>query len=341
MALEILTRPETTMPDGNVCKFFNVGNSVYLDIAKKQNLIIGSNVGTGNTLKLTVNQAIDIGVNQRLYIRGVDGSGTVLKEGWFTVLEFSMTAAPYTVTLITGQTAPATAIVSGFVNKPLAANQKIEVQGLVEISGDDVLLISRRFSYASSGIARVYVNQMLRDEIAKRYTIDYTVLNHIVERAAFNCEFDFTDVTDTDLSASILLGENYYAVNSVAQIGQDNRMVDFEAYNHDSIHSTARWLTAFARPVMFRGYPFGLCAVIGENENNVRHRIGIGASFDSFTDVNMVQSAMGVHHFKCTVADTVRTFKTALIYDEKEHNLLIEEGFKLKIDEDGSHLKID
>jgi hypothetical protein len=342
--LEILTLPETTMPDGNVCRLFNAANPVYFDIAKKQNLIIGSNVGTGGTLKLTVNQAIDLTVNQRLYIRGLDVSGNVIKEGWFTVIEWTMATAPYTVTLLTSQTAPAMLITQGFVNKPLSAVEKIEVTGLIEVDGNDITLMARRFSYASSGVARVYVNTMLRDELAKRYTIDYDVNNHIVSRAAFACEFDFTDVAD-ETNVSVLITENYFAVNAVAQIGQDNRMVDFEVYNYDAIYSTARWLTAFERPVLFRGYPFGLCAVTGRNDKNVRHRIATGVTYGTFTDVNMIEIGRGVHHFKCSVSDTVQSFKTALIFDEKEkekeNNLLIEEGFKLTIDEDGSHLRID
>jgi hypothetical protein len=48
----------------------------------------------------------------------------------------------------------------------------------------------------------------------------------------------------------------------------------------------------------------------------------------------MIQTGRGVHHFKCSVADTVQSFKTALIFDEKENSLPVDEGLKLKIDED-------
>lgn len=332
--LQIISRPETEMTDGNLCRFSFGFNSVYWDIAKRQHLITGSTLGDGGFCKLFLYSTIDLGINQRLWIRAIDINNNVIKEGWFTVIDSNMTTAPYYVVINTPVTAPANLIVSGFANKPLTQNEKIKVSGFFTVGDSDELFTERMFSYANNGIARCYINGAARDKFAQTYDIDYEVTNHIVEGASLNYELDFTDAQDEELTLSVLSSSNYFIVNSVAQLGSDNRMIEYEVYNYGEITSNAKWLTAFERPVLFRGYPFGLCALIGRNNSNIKHRIGTGADFATHADYIMTTTAMAVKHFTCEVASNIMAFKTALILQQKEQSV------KLKIDEDGSHLKI-
>lgn len=342
MSLIIASRPTTTRTDATVCKASHGFNSVYFDVAKPQHVLTSTTVDAGY-LKINFASVVNVVQNARVYFWGADALGNVIKNGIFTVSSVSL-VAPYYVVLSTPTTAPANLITTGFLNELLTVNEKITVTGIGESAGVDNYTSTRIFSYAKTGVARVYVNSLFNELFAKRYAIDNAIDNHIVKDAAFNIELDFTDVTDTDLTVYVPAADYYSVINSVAQISEDNRAVDNEVYVASTLHSTANWLTAFEIPCAFRGYDFGLCALIGSSDSQINHKVFSGANYTTELTTLLLTNFRGVHYFKCTLPTTGYSMKTALVVQGADdvHYLDIDEaGHDLLIDGNGNKLLID
>lgn len=340
MSLIITSRPSTTRSDTTVCKASHGFNSVYFDVAKPQNMLT-STTGDAGFLRINFASAVNVVQNAQVYFWGADASGNVIKNGIFTVLSVSV-IAPYYVVLITPVTAPANLITTGFLNELLTTNEKITVTGIGESAGVDNYTSTRIFSYAKTGVARVYINSLFNELFAKRYLIDNTIANHIVKDASFNIELDFTDVTDSTQTIYVPITDLYSVVNSVEQISNDNRAVNNEVYKSSTLHSTAKWLTAFEIPCAFRGYDFGLCALIGPYDTNIEHKVFSGSNYATELVNLLLTNFLGIHYFKCTLPATGYSMKTALVVHGRGHYLDIDEaGHDLLIDENGNKLLID
>jgi hypothetical protein len=218
---------------------------------------------------------------------------------------------------------------SGFINKLSNTKREVEVTGVITSNGiTDYYFNARRFSYDSTGVAKVYMNNILKDYFAKVYDVQASG-NALVVGACFHLDIGFEDVTDS----STAYVSKYYGVKAVGQLGDDNRMIEHEVYSYGTTFSAAKFLTAFAKPVLFRGYPFHLYALMGRNDDNVYLR----QTNQSNTAVDSVVASEPQGVYSMALAPqtaTDRRFTAQLLTNvaENEHFLLIDGNDTLLID---------
>lgn len=332
MTLTVVKYPKTELADGHECKFSNAYNSLYVDVIRQDYAITGSGANAGY-LVLYVADASSFSLNQRVYYSGLNTASEVVKSGTALIWDKGATW----IALLTTATNPTNQIVSGTINEISNTKREVEISGVVSDGTWEYGFTERRFSYNENGEVRIYLNNIVKSLFAKMYNIDETVHNEKLAGSYFylsdvNCK-DLE--TDTEIE---LLSEDYIAVKSIAQLGEDNRLVDYEVYNDAHGNSTAKFMTAFEKPVYFPGYPFTICAAIGEQSEATyyRHEHG-GVTTDTLVNV----SGKGIYKMKVQPVSTERDFNISLISGVYQYGLLIDDaGHELEIDGDGNTLRI-
>lgn len=247
----VITRYPATTDNGNSCKFSRAGNPIYFELSRQGYAIVSIQQQAG-FYQFNLADTSMFTLNETIYYRTNNTSGTALI--WNIGATYIAVLALYN---------PAS--VTGYINKISDTKREIEVTGVINTTGTtDIQFNARRFSYDSTGVVKVYVNQILKDYFAKIYNVQASG-NALVSGACFNMDLQFEDIESGDTAIS----SDYYGVKAVGQLGDDNRMIEHEVYSYSTTFSEAKFLTAFAKPVLFRGYPFHLYALMGRNNDVV------------------------------------------------------------------------
>jgi hypothetical protein len=324
-----------------MCRFSHGFNSIYVDVARQDYAIIASGANAGN-LVLYVADASSFALNQKVFYLGLDALGATVMTGtamiwdkgsnWIALLALS--------TALLTPPQPTNVIVSGTINEIATTKREVEISGTVNDGFRDRSFTARRFSYDSTGTVRVYLNGIIKRLFEKRYTIDETIHNEKQFGAALYLEGIYCKDIETDAEIGLLGSTSYIAVKSIEQIGNDNRLVDYEVYNNDTIHSTAKFLTAFKKPVYFSGFPYTLMSAIGANTSSVYYRHEhLGLTADTLMNI----AGHGVYKMKVEQQSTEQSFNVSLVTGiaAGEFSLAIDEaGHTLNIDEDDHELNI-
>ena len=250
----VITRYPSTTDNGNACKFSRAGNPMYFELSRQDYAIVSIQQQAGFYQFNLANTSM-FALNEKIYYNTNAGSGTAL------IFDIG---ANY-IAVLAGYNPAST---SGYINKISDTKREIEVSGVINSNGvTDFYFNPRRYSYDSTGVVKVYINQIVKDYFAKVYNVTASG-NALVNGACFNLDLQFEDVED----GSTAISTDYYAVKAVGQLGDDNRMIEHEVYSYGTTFSEAKFLTAFAKPVLFRGYPFHLYALMGRNDDVVYRR---------------------------------------------------------------------
>lgn len=331
--IEIIRYPATT-DNSNECKFSAAGNPLYFEISRKDFTVTGSGAYASAYLMVYIADVSSFTVNELIYLVGKDVGGVVIKSLQARIL---FVGANY-LALNTPKTNPANEITQGWVNQLSDDKREIEVTGVLEYSALwSATITARRFSFNANGTVKVYINQILFDTFAKRYTVQSTGIA-LVEKVSLEMQLDFTDVTSTDTTSTT----GYYGVKAVRQVPDDNRLINFEVYSYGAVVSTAKFLTAFERPVLFTGYPFHLYTLIGRNDDTVyfRNTAPTGLSLDT----PFGSTHKGVYSINVVPQGAERRLTAQLITNlaAEASSLLIDDaGHVLNIDNAGNELRID
>lgn len=323
MSIEIIRSPETTNDDTTVCKFSTGFNPLYFEISRKDKTISSSSSFAG-FLQVTLDSVTGLSVNDEVYVLGKDASDNIIVSQ--TAKIFDITGNAISVLILA--TNPINLITQGWVNSVSSVKREIEISG----SG----FTTRRFSYNSFGTVKCYLNGIVRELFESVYDVQETGIG-IVDGACVEIDITFEDVETGD---TVDTSEEYYAVKAVKQIGTDNRMVEYEVYSYSSVNSTAKYLTAFEKPVIFRGYPFHLYCLLGRNDDTLYNRVTEGALTQDipFPSQNKevysiaISPTAGVRNLTSKIITNVAENEKYLNIDNADNNLLIDAtGNKLRI----------
>lgn len=319
----VITRYPSTTDNGNACKFSRAGNPLYFELSRQDYAIVSIQQQAG-FYQFNLASTSMFTLNEKIYYNTNAGSGTALI--------FDIGANYIAVLAIYNP-----ASTSGHINKISDTKREIEVSGVINSNGvTDFQFNPRRFSYDSTGVVKVYINQIVKDYFAKVYNVNPSG-NALVVGACFNLDLTFEDVED----GSTAIDSKHYAVKAVGQLGDDNRMIEYEVYSYGTTFSEAKFLTAFAKPVLFRGYPFHLYALMGRNDDVVYRR---QYTLDGFaTDTVVPSTPKGIYSMALAPQSaTQRRFNVYLHTNvaENENYLLIDGNDTLLIDSN-SQLRIN
>lgn len=342
MSLSIITYPRTSKSDGHSVRMSNGYNAVYFDIARTDISITATGVNSGY-LMLTLASVTGLTLQQSVYIAVLDAGSNLVKSGEYQI--WAIDSVAKTISLITGPLDPPNLGASGTVNILSSGKKEIEVSGTVNDGVWDINITARRFSYDSTGTVRVYLTSILRDLFVKNYEIDTSVTNHLIQGASLMFNLTFKDVdSEEEINVSDADWKTaYYGIKSVAQIGEDNRMVDFQVYSYSTLHSdtTTEFLTAMKKPVIYRGLPFSLCALMGRNDEAVYERNSKLSGVYVDRIINYAEHGVYVLNI-ANPASNLNAFNIKLITgDEDKHKFIDidEDGNDLLIDENGNKLR--
>lgn len=314
----VITRYPSTTDNGNVCKHSRAGNPMYFEVSRRDYAIVSIQQQAGY-YQFNLASTTMFALNETVYYKTNAGSGTGV------IFDIGATY----IAILAGYNPSST---SGYINKLSNTKREVEVTGVITSNGiTDYYFNARRFSYDSKGVAKVYMNNILKDYFAKVYDVQASG-NALVVGACFHLDIGFEDVTDS----STAYVSKYYGVKAVGQLGDDNRMIEHEVYSYGTTFSAAKFLTAFVKPVLFRGYPFHLYALMGRNDDNVYLR----QTNQSNTAVDTVVPSEPQGVYSMAIAPqtaTDRRFTAQLLTNvaENEHFLLIDGNDTLLIDGDG------
>lgn len=314
----VITRYPSTTDNGNACKFSRAGNPMYFELSRQDYAMVSIQQQAG-FYQFNLADTSMFTLNESIYYKTNAGSGTAtifaIDTNYIAVL------ASYN---------PAST--SGYINKISDTKREIEVSGVISSDGvTDYYFNPRRYSYDSTGVVKVYINQIVKDYFAKVYDIQTGIA--LVNGACFNLDLNFEDVED----GSTALSSDYYAVKAVGQLGDDNRMIEYEVYSYGTTFSDAKFLTAFAKPVLFRGYPFHLYALMGRNDDIVYFRQTPVGGFAA--DSVVPSTPKGIYSIPLAPQTaTNRLFTAQLVTNvtENENFLLIDGNDTLLIDSNSS-----
>ena len=321
--IEIIRYPQTT-DNGNICKFSAAGNPMYFEVSRKDFTITGSASNAG-FLQLFIADTTGLVLNQQVYIVCKNSSNVIIKSGTFTILEINAT----NLTLLTDAVNPVGAVDSGWLNILSNTKREIEITGGVIYNGLNISYFTpRRFSYDSTGTVKVYVNSILNDLFAKVFDVQASGVA-LVDSACLELQAQVEDVESED-TAEI---NEYYGVKAVRQLPDDNRLIEYEVYYYGTTVSDAKFLTAFAKPVLFDGYPFHLYCLRGRTDDTIylRQTAAGGLALDTPFPNNY----KGVFSMRLTRQTTERSMTAQIITDVANNQSF------LNIDEDGNVLLID
>jgi len=328
--IEIIRYPSTT-DNSNICKFSAAGNPLYFEVSRKDHTITASGAYSG-FLQLFIADTSAFTLSESVYVVGKDVSSNIIISKKSTIF---FIAASYIV-LTDPATNPTNQITQGWVNQLSDTKREIEVTGVLNYDlSNSVSVVARRFSYDAAGTVKVYINQILKDAFVKRYDVTLTGVN-LVDKAAFEMELDFEDIESGDDTSTT----GYYGVKAVRQLPDDNRMIEYEVYSYGTTFSTAKFLSAFARPVIFNGYPFHLYALMGRNDDAVYFRNTNPR--DAYVDTLFDSQDKGVWSMRVQQQGVERSLTAQLVtnvtsaqqfldIDEADHQLDIGGGVNLRI----------
>jgi hypothetical protein len=330
--IEIIRNPATT-DNGNICKFSAAYNPMYFEVSRKDFTITGSASNAG-FLQLFIADTTGLTVNQQVYIVCKDAGNAIIKSGTFTIFEVN----PTNLTLLTSALSPTNAVASGWLNTLSNTKREIEITGGVIYNGLNIsYFTARRFSYDSTGTVKVYVNSILNDLFAKVFDVQASGIA-LVNSACLELKAQVEDIESGD-TAEI---NEYYGVKAVRQLPDDNRLIEYEVYYYGTTVSDAKFLTAFAKPVMFVGYPFHLYCLRGRTDDTIclRQTAAGGIALDTPFPNNY----KGVFSMRLSQQSTERSMTAQIIADAVDNQsfLLIDADSKLQIDNTGNNfLRID
>jgi len=326
MSLTIISEPYTTLSDSFVSKFSHAGNPIYYDIQRQDRLITGVGAYSG---KISFNTGTDsqiFSIGDTAYIYATDG-GVLQFSGEFEITYVASILGYQWITIDKAIYSGYTNIDGGFVNNMARTNHRAIVSLL--INGTDTT--ERSFATDATGLARVYVNSIVEDYLANEVDFDYTATNELLDDFAIRFQLRYreayTGYEDT-ISKTVL--NDYWAVKAVRQLGGDNRMIDFEVYyTSGSQYSTAKFLTAFEKPVMWPGLPFTVCALITDAQGTVAKNIKSYPSGATATVALDLSDGQGVYSLEIDPAADSSRMELWLSTDElipSDLNDVVENG---------------
>jgi len=270
MSLTIIKAPSTVLTSTFESKFSFVGNPIYYDIQRKDAAITGVGSSSGNVAFNMGTGTSIYSVNDTVYVYATNGS-TVLIDGEYTVLSQAVISGFNWISISLPVFSGYIGINGGFINNMERYNHRI-ISNLI-ING--VATSERSFSTDAKGLGRVYINSIVQDYLSNVINFDYTAINELLTDFAVPFKIAFKEgwlgYTDPAPKSDAIL---YYAVKSVQQLKNDNRMVQFEVFYIDaSIYSTAKFSTGFAKPKMWTGYPFSIGALLTDLNATVTKEI--------------------------------------------------------------------
>ncbi len=263
MPLTAILTPQTTLPDGHICKFSHGFNPVYVDLQRKDMTIFNISAYTANKMALIISDNSIFTVGEKVYV-SIE-SNELNFDGIFEIIEIVSTNF-----IIIDKTYQALTGVSGFVNTPSRRNYKVLIR--LNISG--TLTTIRDFVPNNKGVARCYLNSILIDYFSKLPEFDYTELIQSVKDYVISFQIlKKEEWIGSDEKGDAITG-SWRAVNAVQQLNNDNRMILREVYYESgSVKSEADFLTAFQEPVFYIGFPFTVSALIGNSTLNINRVI--------------------------------------------------------------------
>lgn len=326
MSLTITNEPYTTLTDGFQSKFSYVGNAVYYDIQRKDRSISGVGSYAGRVAFNMGTDAQIFAIGDSVYIYATDG-GVLVFEGLYEIYYIDTILGYQWITIDKATFSGYLGIDGGFANNMERTNHRAIVN--LRINGTDTT--ERSFATDSTGLARVYVNSILNDYLANEIDFDYTATNELLEDFAIRFQLGYKEAyTGYEDSLPKYALNDYWAVKSVNQLGGDNRMTLYEVYyNSASVYSTAKFLTAFEKPIMWDGLPFTVCALITDAQGTISKNIKSQPANTTSTVALDLSDGQGVYTLEIDPVASSSEFDLWLSTDEvipSDLNDVVENG---------------
>lgn len=313
MSLTVVTEPYTTLDDGFESKFSHAGNPIYYDIQRKDREILGTGAYSGKVSFNVGTSAQIFAVGNMAYVYATDG-GVLQFSGEYEITHINTILGYKWITIDKAIYSGYTNIDGGFVNNLERTNHRVIVSLLI----DGVATTERSFSTDGTGLARVYINSIVEDYLSTVIDFDYTEINEILEDFAIKFHLRYREAYtgyEDPLPKTAL--NDYWAVKAVRQLGGDNRMIEYEVYYIGvTQYSTAKFLTAFTKPVYWEGFPFTICALISEINSTVSKNIKSYPAGTTATVAIDVSDGMGVYALEIDPVSGSSKFDLYLSTDE-------------------------
>lgn len=315
MSLTVIQNPETYVNNQFTSKYSFAGNPIYYDIQRMDKVAqsVGSyggnvafNVGTGTAI---------FNVGDSVYVKASDG-GNYLIDGAYTVV-YAVVLGAYNwiainLPIFSGYT---TIVPNGtFINNLERANHHI----ITSLMINGVQSEERQFATQQNGLCRVYVNSIVNDYLSQIIDLTYTLTNRLIPNYAIPFKLVHREAwLGYEDTLNKYEGAEFYAVKSIQQINNDNRMVQYEVfYEADHSYSTAKFQTAFVKPKMWVGYPFTICSLITFSVTPITKNIKSYPS-EAIYSVDLDLSAgYGVNELLINPATNSQSFEIWLNTDE-------------------------
>jgi len=288
----IVRTPEFTRADGSVCQISNGFNSVFIDLQRQDSVVSGIFNNSGKLGVVVNDNSI---YTDKCYLFYNHATGTY--SGVFDILivgQIVIGFVTFDVLILDTAFIPHT-FVDGFANSFNRKNYKIITYAVINGTTETT---EREFTPDNTGLVRVYVDSMLKDYFSKTYEPDYTVMNEVATDHVLTFRIQAKEQYQDYEGTFAYLTGTWRAAKSVAQVGENNLMEEFEVYYSGvGVYSTAKFLTAFKEPVMWDGFPFSLSFLRGVSSLTVQKVVnGVAANLT-------VQSARQIHTMPLALTD--------------------------------------
>lgn len=299
MSLTVINSPSTILSNTFESKFSFGGNPIYYDIQRKDKTISGVGSSGGNVAFNMGTGTSIFSVSDSIYVRATDGTTTTI-DGQYTIVTSDVILGYNWISINLPIFSGYTNIDGGFVNNLERHNHRVICNLLI----NGVVTSERSFSTDITGLARVYVNSITDNYLSKEIDIDYTAINKLLTDYAIPFQIGYKEgwlgYLETVPKYALI---QYWAVKSITQLGHDNRMIDYEVYYVSNvIYSTAKFLTSFARPKMWVGYPFTVAALLTDLNAVVTKEIKSYPAVSQTSETIDMAGGKGVYSLKINPA---------------------------------------
>tara|TARA_R110000803_G_scaffold52326_1_gene107702 strand:- start:10227 stop:11345 length:1119 start_codon:yes stop_codon:yes gene_type:complete len=273
MAAEELSNPGRTSTAGSECRWIAADNTVNFVFQRKDYTITSIVAGSfGNRTRINVNSAYNHGTNdigKNIYIFDVLNRYTGVKQivgAGTNYFEIKMTFVSNSI---------------GFVND-LARwpNYYLDLKVYDYRSGETIGFLN--FTASTSGVINIDLSALLRAQIILNTRYKYEMVNKREEDWALSFGFKYSEVylwTGSTYQATTLKdqGDQWYVAKAARQIGDEfgQNLRLFEIYPEANIitdENEALFLDEGVISTYFKGYPWSLSFLFGEQVTGVKYR---------------------------------------------------------------------
>lgn len=266
---------------------------------KDFNVIAMNNIS--GFVQLVLQYAILIKATDVVYYSKYDSIGTVQLGTPTTTTSVILTTIPYT-----------TAMSGGFLN--MNSYQDYSVNITLNIYNQNKNLfekINTKISVDSSGKGKFYAQGLINNRITKENNFNYLSQNKLDKNSNSFFTLDYnasyrTSLTQTESSLSVIGQTNWWFVDAAKQLGSQygQNLADYLPTNFDR-DTKAKFLTSFAEPTNFIGYPFSLSFIYPEELEpatvTIKEEFVLNGAVVGTDDANIDSSqAKGVNHLMLT-----------------------------------------